>query len=941
MSDYRNSESTNGQDAQTVRRHRRMDKYTPDESTQAPQRAQPEQPAAPSAAEPQFVDAPLPLINDAPEQPASGASVYDNASLGEKRRRELQRPPQSTDVHTRVTQTGYQQIVRQQARPNFQATPGAQYQRPAVPRANAEEQEEPRPRAQAGRTNEKLERDEAYERRMAERRARLEAEPDEEYDDEPPHRHTGRVILLIIAALIAVLVGVYFFLPAGDSGIIGKLNDIKQNISGAVSKVAGLVSPTKEPAQVLSFTASTNSGTTATRYIFYITTTQNASDVRLVDDAGEKLAASVKSNDKAETNRVWELTALFENPYTGAVYAAVEQDGVWTTSDRSIAMTVALPTVAPTPTPTPTPTTIPLNVGAQIIDQTGTPNDAADPTADAGAPYQVAASNAGPTSAPTPEAFTPPPATAEPTAEPTLEPVEEPTPEPVEEPTEAPTEEPTEEPTLEPTAEPTPEPDPTPTPMPALAASGDSSSLKMTDTVYKGAKAQTDYRRETSLAAVNPDNYAYWQGGVLTFRGDSFRRNAAFGTAEVASDTLSVLWKSELGSLRTSDGTVYGVGWTGQPAIVKWSKDVREIMNIKDEKKGVTALREVIFAGMDGKVRFLDLTDGQETRDPIDIGFPLKSSVSVDTLGRPIISFGQGVSKLSNKTGAIGYYLYNLLDCTRLTFINGRANDSQKQYGTNGAFDGTSLFLWNTDTMVIAGENGLLYTVELNTVFTPEEKSLTVKPNIIYLKSKANAAKDTQTSIESSVAMYDKYVFMADKYGALRCVDTDTMRTIWALDTGDNTDASPALDFDENNKLWLYTGNTNNARLKKKDVSIRRIDAMTGEVNWTYEISCTQDSKTELAGCKASPIIGENAIDHLVIFTVNRVNGGGSTMLALNKDTGTLAWQYHMDAEAISSPVAVYNEAGDAWIIQGDLDGKLHMLDGQSGAYLSSLALEG
>ena len=78
-----------------------------------------------------------------------------------------------------------------------------------------------------------------------------------------------------------------------------------------------------------------------------------------------------------------------------------------------------------------------------------------------------------------------------------------------------------------------------------------------------------------------------------------------------------------------------------------------------------------------------------------------------------------------------------------------------------------------------------------------------------------------------------------------------------------------------------------------------------------------------------------------MIFTVNRVTGGGSTMLALNKDTGTVAWQYHMDAEAISSPVAVYNEAGDAWIIQGDLDGKLHMLDGQSGAYLSSLALEG
>ena len=46
-------------------------------------------------------------------------------------------------------------------------------------------------------------------------------------------------------------------------------------------------------------------------------------------------------------------------------------------------------------------------------------------------------------------------------------------------------------------------------------------------------------------------------------------------------------------------------------------------------------------------------------------------------------------------------------------------------------------------------------------------------------------------------------------------------------------------------------------------------------------------------------------------------------------------------AEAISSPVAVYNEAGDSWIIQGDQSGLLHMFDARSGVHLSQLDLGG
>ena len=132
----------------------------------------------------------------------------------------------------------------------------------------------------------------------------------------------------------------------------------------------------------------------------------------------------------------------------------------------------------------------------------------------------------------------------------------------------------------------------------------------MASSAYIDNKSQKSYQRETPLEAPNPDNYTWWDAGVLTFRGDNFRRNAAFGTAEIANDQMNVIWKKELGHLATADsGTLYGVGWTGQPAIVKWSKEVRNVMNLKEEKKSVSALREVIFSAQDGKVYFLDLTD--------------------------------------------------------------------------------------------------------------------------------------------------------------------------------------------------------------------------------------------------------------------------------------------------------------------------------------------
>ena len=63
----------------------------------------------------------------------------------------------------------------------------------------------------------------------------------------------------------------------------------------------------------------------------------------------------------------------------------------------------------------------------------------------------------------------------------------------------------------------------------------------------------------------------------------------------------------------------------------------------------------------------------------------------------------------------------------------------------------------------------------------------------------------------------------------------------------------------------------------------------------------------------------------------------------MGHDGGTIptAEEIAEKLEAISSPVAVYNKAGKAWIIQADQKGRLYLLDGRTGEIRSTLALGG
>ena len=469
-------------------------------------------------------------------------------------------------------------------------------------------------------------------------------------------------------------------------------------------------------------------------------------------------------------------------------------------------------------------------------------------------------------------------------------------------------------------------------------------TLGLKEAVYTGGTLLTDYRREGDLSASTP--YALIpDSGLYTFRGDALRQNAAFGTCEVAEGTLTPLWEVPLSGLRTAEnGMLYGVGWNNQPAVVKWAAEIREIMPLNAEFKNKKALVEVLFSAQDGKIYFLDLESGAPTRECVWAGYPLKGSVSVDPRGWPLMAFGQAVSKMPSGTGDIGYHLYDLITMQPLYFLNGRKSAEQVQYSPNGAFDSSSLFLpaAGSDALVVAGENGLLYTISLNSALTLDGSgsAVSVSPEVVYMNALAREERENKTSIEGAPSMYGRYVFLADAWGIVRCVDTSLMKTVWAYDNGDNTDAAMALDLTEEG-LDLYTGNTSYSRLSKKNpVTIHRLNALTGEEIWTNEIDCVKNTSEDVAGCKASPVIGQKGLKDYVYFTVNQVRGGGAKLMCLAKADGHEVWSLAIQ-ESVSSPVAVYSEFGDGVIFQADSRGNLYLVDGLTGHLLGQTKVDG
>ena len=519
-------------------------------------------------------------------------------------------------------------------------------------------------------------------------------------------------------------------------------------------------------------------------------------------------------------------------------------------------------------------------------------------------------------------------------------------------PSETPTETPTETPAETPTETPTP---PTPTPVPTLAAdlapaptdngtvNTDPSAFKFKTDIRVGDNDVSSYLREEPISFGSGDEYTDLEG-VITFRGNNYRNAPNWGTASVTEGKLKKMLQKQTGST----GKWAGSAWTGQPLVVKWPEQTRKNMKtLYPDFRSKPDFTEVILASVDGNIYFMDAETGAKTRNFIRLRAPTKGTASLDPRGYPMLYVGQGLQSDGDATKCanMAYRAVNLITGEVKTLWTYQRKDPFAYRGWQ-AYDSSALIDAKTDTLIEPGENGIIYTVKLNTKYDENAGTLTINPDkpVKYRYSTpANESRDKKNAgrwgIENSAAAWRNYLFFTDNAGLLQCLDLNTMKLVYANDMGNDSDVSMVLEEDPaNQKFYLYTGceyddEVANKQPGKGPTYARKIDGLTGQIIWEQQFTADSSNRAVDGGILASPVLGKEgtSLEGLIIYNVcDEVKGDSTTseLVAMDKLTGDIKWRYDMEVTgwSPSSPVPVYTDDGQGYIVQCDREGNVALI---------------
>lgn len=498
--------------------------------------------------------------------------------------------------------------------------------------------------------------------------------------------------------------------------------------------------------------------------------------------------------------------------------------------------------------------------------------------------------------------------------------------------------------TVQPTPTPTPEPTPTPVGLPDFkphSVDGTEPERLISSTaIMVDGEVVEEYESDYEINFDLPERYTELEG-IVTFRGDNFRSGAAYGTAAVSSKTLTKAWSKSTSGLSDSDGIYWsGSGWTGQPLIVKWPEATRKnISAMYDWAREKEGLVEVIYATLDGHVYFYELTSGEYTRDPLNLGFNYKGAGALDPRGYPILYVGSGVDSVNGRSRV---KVVNLID-NSVMFEFGH-NETFANRGWH-MFDSSPLVSAETDQLIYPGENGILYIIYLNTKYNEQTGELSVDPDNI-VKWKYNGVRSGSRywlGVESSAAIINNYIFLADNGGNLMCLDLNTLELVWVQDVLDDTNCSPVVDVEDGHP-YIYISTSFHYGWRSystAEIPIFKIDAETGEIVWRTDYTCytVQDLS---GGVQGTIAVGKNKLSDMIFVPVARTPGASSgTLAALKKDTGEVVWEKETSMYSWSSPVDFYDADGNGYLLYCNSGFNMFLIDGKTGEQLDYMNLGG
>lgn len=498
--------------------------------------------------------------------------------------------------------------------------------------------------------------------------------------------------------------------------------------------------------------------------------------------------------------------------------------------------------------------------------------------------------------------------------------------------------------TVQPTPTPTPEPTPTPVGLPDFkphSVDGTEPERLISSTaIMVDGEVVEEYESDYEINFDLPERYTEIEG-IVTFRGDNFRSGAAYGTAAVSSKTLTKAWSKSTSGLSDTDGIYWsGSGWTGQPLIVKWPEATRKnISAMYDWAREKEGLVEVIYATLDGHVYFYELTSGEYTREPLNLGFNYKGAGALDPRGYPILYVGSGVDSVNGRSRV---KVVNLID-NSVMFEFGH-NETFANRGWH-MFDSSPLVSAETDQLIYPGENGILYIIHLNTKYNEQTGELSVDPDNI-VKWKYNGVRSGSRywlGVESSAAIINNYIFLADNGGNLMCLDLNTLELVWVQDVLDDTNCSPVVDIEDGHP-YIYISTSFHYGWRSYStaaIPIFKIDAETGEIVWRTDYTCytVQDLS---GGVQGTIAVGKNKLSDMIFVPIARTPGASSgTLAALKKDTGEVVWEKETSMYSWSSPVDFYDADGNGYLLYCNSGFNMFLIDGKTGEQLDYMNLGG